>query len=167
MQRITKYPNLISQLLQYTPADHPDRAPLLAARGALESAILDINKTKKNFELVGQIVGRKRKESDVRAGFARAFGKRVDKLQASSNRPAEDPEYQKLHEKFGDDYLRLQVVLRDVEYYTRQVSAYVHEFLQYLSAMELVMRLQPSPYPELESKWARFNVGSRPCTASS
>ncbi|TPX14183.1 uncharacterized protein E0L32_000577 [Thyridium curvatum] len=161
MQRITKYPNLITQLLQHTPSDHPDRDSLMQARTALENAILEINKTKKNFELVGQIVGRKRKESDVRAGFARAFGKRVDKLQASGSRPAEDPEYLKLHEKFGDDYLRLQVVLRDVEFYTRQVSAYVHEFLQYLSAMELVMRLQPSPWPELESKWARFNVSMR------
>lgn len=162
MQRITKYPNLISQLLEHTPADHPDRQGLLAARIAVENAILDINKTKKNFELVGQIVGRKRKESDVRAGLARAFGKRVDKLQASSNRPAEDEEYLKLNEKFGDDYLRLQVVLRDVEYYTRTVSSYVHEFLQYLSSMELVMRLQPSKnHGHLESKWVQFNVGMR------
>lgn len=162
MQRITKYPNLISQLLEHTPADHPDREGLIAAKTSLETAILDINKTKKNFELVGQIVGRKRKESDVRAGIARAFGKRVDKLQASSNRPAEDEEYTKLHEKFGDDYLRLQVVLRDVEYYTRTVSSYVHEFLQYLSSMELVMRLQPSKnHGHLESKWVQFNVGMR------
>ena len=160
MQRLTKYPNLIAQLLQYTPANHPDREPLMRARITLEEAILDINKTKKNFELVGQIVGRKRKESEVRAGLARVLGKRVDKLQAS-NRPPEDTEYAKLHERFGDDYLRLQVVLRDVEFYTRQVSAYVHEFLQYLSSMELVMRLQPSPYPELESKWVRFNVSMR------
>lgn len=161
MQRITKYPNLISQLLQYTPEDHPDRPSLISARTTLENAILEINKTKKNFELVGQIVGRKRKDSDVRAGFARAFGKRVDKLQVSSNRTPEDRVYAKLNEKFADDYLRLQVVLRDVEFYTRQVSAYVHEFLQLLSAMELVMRLQPSPYPELESKWASFNVSMR------
>jgi hypothetical protein len=27
--------------------------------------------------------------------------------------------------------------------------------------MELVMRLQPSPHPELESKWVRFNVSMR------
>lgn len=161
MQRITKYPNLISQLLQYTPEDHPDREGLVAARVSVENAILEINKTKKNFELVGQIVGRKRKESDVKTGFARAFGKRVDKLQASSNRPAEDPEYLKLNEKFSDDYLRLQVVLRDVEFYTREVTAYVQAFLDYLSAMELVMRLQPSPYPELESKWVQFNVSMR------
>lgn len=160
MQRITKYPNLLSQLLHETPASHPDRPSLESAKVCLENAIEEINKTKKNFELVGQIVGRKRKESDVRAGFARAFGKRVDKLQANQ-RLAEDPEYLKLHERFGDDYLRLQVVLRDVEYYTRQVTDYVHVFLQYLSSMELVMRLQPSPHPEIESKWVRFNVSMR------
>lgn len=159
MQRITKYPNLLIQLLHETPADHPDRPALEQAKVVLEDAIEEINKTKKNFELVGQIVGRKRKDSV--GGFARAFGKRVDKLQATSNKPAEDADYVKLHEKFGDDYLRLQVVLRDVEFYTRQVSAYVHEFLQYLSSMELVMRLQPSPHPELESKWVRFNVSMR------
>lgn len=161
MQRITKYPNLISQLLEYTPEDHPDREGLINARATVETAILEINKTKKNFELVGQIVGRKRKESDVKAGFARAFGKRVDKLQASGNRPPEDPEYLKLNEKFNDDYLRLQVVLRDVEFYTRQVSTYVQAFLDYLSAIELVTRLQPGPYPELESKWVQFNVSMR------
>ncbi|RYP87875.1 hypothetical protein DL770_004709 [Monosporascus sp. CRB-9-2] len=162
MQRITKYPNLIIQLLHETPPDHPDRPLLESAKSSLENAIVEINKTKKNFELVGQIVGRKRKESsDMKVGFARAFGKRVDKLQAASNREPEDAEYLKLHERFGDDYLRLQVVLRDVEFYTRQVSAYVHEFLQYLSSMELVMRLQPSPHPEIESKWVRFNVSMR------
>lgn len=161
MQRITKYPNLIITLLQHTPKDHPDREELITAKDILETAIIEINQTKKNFELVGQIVGRKRKESDVKAGFARAFGKRVDKLQASSNRPTEDVVYSKLNEKFGDDYLRLQVVLRDVEFYTRQVSAYVHEFLQYLSSIELVMRLQPGSYPELESKWVQFNISIR------
>lgn len=162
MQRITKYPNLIAQLLEYTPQDHPDRDALLAAKSALEIAILDINKAKKNFELVGQIVGRKRKDSDVKAGIARAFGKRVDKLQTSGTRIPEDEDYQRHHEKFGDDYLRLQVVLRDVEYYTRTVTTYVQTFLQYLSSMELVMRLQPSKHHgHLESKWVQFNVSMR------
>ncbi|KAJ3566515.1 hypothetical protein NPX13_g7101 [Xylaria arbuscula] len=137
MQRITKYPNLLIQLLHETPADHPDRQSLEAAKTAVEDAIEEINKTKKNFELVGQIVA------------------------PASNKPSEDAEYLKLHEKFGDDYLRLQVVLRDVEFYTRQVTDYVHEFLQYLSSIELVMRIQPSPHPEIESKWVRFNVSMR------
>lgn len=161
MQRITKYPNLIITLLQHTPQDHPDREALMSAKETIETAIIDINKTKKNFELVGQIVGRKRKESDGKGGFARAFGKRVDKLQATGNRPPEDAEYAKFEERFGDDYLRLQVVLRDVEFYTRQVSSYVREFLQYLSSIELVMRLQPGNYPEIESKWVQFNISIR------
>ncbi|KZZ96025.1 Dbl-domain containing protein [Moelleriella libera RCEF 2490] len=160
MQRITKYPNLIGTLLQHTPVDHPDRASLMQAKDTLETAIIDINKSKKNFELVGQIVaGRKSKESDVKAGLARVLGMRGDKLQG--NRQAEEPDFKKLIEKFGDDYLRLQVVLRDVEFYTRQVSAYVHEFLQYMSSIELVMRLQPGNYPELESKWIQFNISVR------
>ncbi|KAK4128771.1 hypothetical protein N657DRAFT_629812 [Parathielavia appendiculata] len=163
MQRITKYPDIITHLLKYTPEDHPDREALIGARTAVIDAIDEINKTKKNFELVGQIVSnRKRKESDVRAGLARAFGKRVDKIAVSVNKTAEDEEYQKLQQQFGDDYLRLQVVLRDVEYYTRNVATYVHEFLQYLSSMELVMRLQPSrDYAHLESKWVQFNVSMR------
>ncbi|KAK3694996.1 hypothetical protein B0T22DRAFT_89448 [Podospora appendiculata] len=165
MQRLTKYPDIITHLLKHTPADHPDREALVNARTVVIDTIDDINKTKKNFELVGQIVGnRKRKDSDVRAGLARlgAFGKRVDKLQASNTKTAEDEEFLKLHEKFADDYLRLQVVLRDVEYYTRNVATYVHEFLQYLSSMELVMRLQPSrDYAHIESKWVQFNVSMR------
>ncbi|KAI6785681.1 Dynamin-binding protein-like protein [Emericellopsis cladophorae] len=161
MQRITKYPNLIITILQHTPQGHPDREGLAAAKDVIENAIIEINKTKKNFELVGQIVGRKRKESDGKSGLARAFGKRVDKLQAPGARPPEDSEYAKLHEKFGDDYLRLQVVLRDVEFYTRQISTYVREFLQYLSSVELVMRIQPGGHPELESKWVQFNISIR------
>ncbi|KAK4105508.1 hypothetical protein N658DRAFT_503640 [Parathielavia hyrcaniae] len=163
MQRITKYPDIITHLLKYTPEGHPDRESLIGAKTAVIDAIDEINKTKKNFELVGQIVSnRKRKESDVRAGLVRAFGKRVDKIAVSVNKTVEDEEYQKLQQQFGDDYLRLQVVLRDVEYYTRNVATYVHEFLQYLSSMELVMRLQPSrDYAHLESKWVQFNVSMR------
>ncbi|KAL2165147.1 hypothetical protein VTH06DRAFT_443 [Thermothelomyces fergusii] len=164
MQRITKYPDIIAHLLKYTPEDHPDRESLVQARAQVIETIDEINKTKKNFELVGQIVSnRKRKESDVRGGIARAFGKRVDKLQVSAaTKPVEDSEYQKLEQQFGDDYLRLQVVLRDVDFYIKSVVAYVHEFLQYLSSMELVMRLQPSrDYAHLESKWVQFNVSMR------
>ncbi|KAL2124608.1 hypothetical protein VTJ04DRAFT_973 [Mycothermus thermophilus] len=163
MQRITKYPDIITHLLKYTPEDHPDRESLIQARTAVIEAIDEINRTKKNFELVGQIVSnRKRKESDVRAGLARAFGKRVDKLQVAGTKTAEDEEYVKLQQQFGDDYLRLQVVLRDVEYYTRNIAAYVHDFLQYLSSMELVMRLQPSrDYAHIESKWVQFNISMR------
>lgn len=112
--------------------------------------------------MVGKIVGRKRKESDVRTGLVKAFGRRADKLaNANAIRPHDDETYLKLHEKFGDEFLRLQVVLRDVEYYTREVAKYVKNFLEYLSSIELFMRIKASSYPEMESKWIRFNVSMR------
>ena len=162
VQRITRYVLLLEAIKKHTPNDHPDYEPLVQARTEVVDLLQKIDEMKKRVQLVGQIVGRKRKESDVRTGLAKAFGRaREAKVQASSNRLPDDEVYLKLHEKFGDDYLRLQVVLRDVEFYTRQVTIWTNDFLRFLSAMELIMRMTASPYPELESKWARFNMSMR------
>lgn len=162
VQRITRYQLLLHQIFECTPTDHPDYKALKSSCDELGKLLKNIDDLKKRIQMVGKIVNRKRKESDVRSGLAKAFGRRAEKFQLSStNRPPEDEVYQKLHEKFGDDYLRLQVVLRDVEYYTRQVTTYVNDFLRYLSAMELIMRMQASSHPEIESKWSRFNMSMR------
>lgn len=162
VQRITRYQLLLAQIKQNTPADHPDYEALALSLQEIGNLLQNIDDLKKRIHMVGKIVGRKRKESDVRTGLAKAFGRaREAKVQANPNRPRDDEVYVKLHEKFGDDYLRLQVVLRDVEFYTRQVTTWTNDFLRYLSSMELIMRMTASPYPELESKWARFNMSMR------
>jgi hypothetical protein len=160
VQRITRYQLLLAQIKESTPIDHPDYEALQAARTELGTLLANIDALKKRIHMVGQIVGRKRKESDVRSGLAKAFGRR-DRLQGNTNRPHDDEAYLKAHEKFGDDYLRLQVVLRDAEYYTRETTTYVNGVLRYLSSMELMMRLGASPFPEIESKWVRFNLSMR------
>lgn len=162
VQRITRYQLLLGTIYEVTPTDHPDYEALQLARQELAILLQNIDELKKRIHMVGKIVGRKRKESDVRSGLAKAFGRaRAEKIQANPNRPREDEVYLKLHEKFGDDYLRLQVVLRDVEFYTRQVTIWTNDFLRYLSSVELIMRMSASPYPELESKWTRFNMSMR------
>jgi hypothetical protein len=165
VQRITRYRMLLSEILDKTPETHPDYKALQVTCNELLVIISGINELKNRLKMVGAIVGRKRKESDVRSGLAKAFGRRNDrndKFQLNVMKPEhEDDLYVKLHEKYGDDFLRLQVVLRDVEFYTRQIAIYVNDFLRILSSMELFMRLSPSPYPELESKWARFNMSMR------
>jgi dynamin-binding protein len=162
VQRITRYQLLLAQIKTNTPTDHPDFEALALALQEIGNLLQNIDDLKKRIHMVGKIVGRKRKESDVRTGLAKAFGRaREAKVQANPNRPRDDDVYVKLHEKFGDDYLRLQVVLRDVEFYTRQVTTWTNDFLRYLSSMELIMRMTASPYPELESKWARFNMSMR------
>ena len=162
VQRITRYQLLIAEIKKKTPTDHPDFASLEMAFAQMGTLLQNIDDLKKRIHMVGKIVGRKRKESDVRTGLAKAFGRaRADKLGANPNRPRDDEVYLKLHEKFGHDYLQLQVVLRDVEFYTRQVTTWTTDFLRYLSSMELIMRMSASPYPELESKWTRFNMSMR------
>lgn len=162
VQRITRYQLLLAQIFEHTSEDHPDWQALRVTVEELASLLKNIDDLKKRIQMVGKIVGRKRKESDVRTGIAKAFGRRNDKIQAANvSRLHDDEVYRKLHEKFGDDYLRLQVVLRDVEYYTRETTTYVRKFLEHLSSIELLMRIGTTQYPELESKWVRFNISMR------
>ncbi|CZR51338.1 uncharacterized protein PAC_01213 [Phialocephala subalpina] len=161
VQRITRYQLLLKELAESTLLDHPDYRALCTAREELSVLLQGIDEMKKRIHMVGQIVGRKRKESDVRSNLAKAFGRRAEKLQSSANRPPEDEEYQKMHNTFGVEFLRLQVVLRDVEDYARHQREYVSKTLQYFSSMELIMRMQQSSKPEIESKWVRFNLSMR------
>lgn len=161
VQRITRYQLLLKELAESTPADHPDFEALEIARKELGDLLSGIDEMKKRIHMVGQIVGRKRKESDVRSNIAKAFGRRAEKLQSSPNRPPEDSAYHALHNTFGVEFLRLQVVLRDVEDYARHQKEYVAKVLQYFSSMELIMRMSASRYPEIESKWVRFNLSMR------
>jgi hypothetical protein len=162
VQRITRYQLLLAQIFEHTSEDHPDYAALQITCRELAGLLKNIDDLKRRIHMVGKIVGRKRKESDVRSGLAKAFGRRAEKMQAASaHRPHDDDVYLKLHEKFGHDFLKLQIMLRDFEFYTRQIATYVNDFLRYLSSIELMVRLSATPYPELESKWARFNMSMR------
>ncbi|RKF55869.1 hypothetical protein GcC1_200006 [Golovinomyces cichoracearum] len=165
VQRITRYQLLLKQIQLATPESHPDFEALQCCCQELFKLLKNIDDLKKRIHVVAKIVGRKRKESDVvRTGIAKAFGRRSERLHSdkmSLNRAKDDEEYLKMFEKFGDDYLRLQVVLRDAEYYTRQISIYVSDYLRYFSAIELIMRMSVTRYPDIESKWARFNVSMR------
>ncbi|KAK6615512.1 rho guanyl nucleotide exchange [Botrytis cinerea] len=161
VQRVTRYQLLIDNLVRHTAEDHPDfNALSIAARETL-NLLQTIDRLKERISVVGKIVGRKRKESEVRLGIAKAFGRRSEKLTSNVVRPHDDEVFVKLHEKFGHDYLRLQVVMRDVEYYTRQVATWVNDFLRFLSAMEVVMRHSPSSHPEMEARWTQFNLSMR------
>ncbi|RSL85741.1 hypothetical protein CDV31_016516 [Fusarium ambrosium] len=135
----------------------------MAAKDAIELAVVEIGKTKKNFEFVSQVVGRKRKELDARTGFVHAISKRIEKLPTFNNRldVPEDVEYAKLDGSSGDNYLRIQVVLCDIDFYMRQISAYINELTQYASSIKLVARIRPSKYPPVESKWVQFSVAVR------
>lgn len=164
VQRILKYHLMLTQLLQHTPADHPDHGDLTWASNEMKEVGDRLNELKRRQEVISAVRGnRKRKESDVRTGLAKAFGRRTEKVKQEvvPVKVEEDKEYIKLQEKYGDHYFQLQVVMRDVTMYTAEVDAFVNNFNNLCVHIEDLVCVEQSSYPELESKWRKFRMLSR------
>ncbi|KAJ9366186.1 hypothetical protein DTO282E5_9125 [Paecilomyces variotii] len=163
VQRILKYPLLLTELLNATPEDHPDRAAIMAALEGVTNISVKINEMKKRADVVGQVVSRKRKESDVRVGLSKAFGRRTEKFrqQVGLSDMFEDKTYDILAQKFSDSFFQLQVVMRDVEMYTQEVQSSMERFTDFIVAIEGYIDVAQSNYTELESKWRRFRLAVR------
>ncbi|KAJ0418075.1 hypothetical protein BJY00DRAFT_303043 [Aspergillus carlsbadensis] len=160
VQRILKYPLLISELLDSTPSDHPDHASLAKALEEVTNISVRINEMKRRADVVGQVVGRKRKDSDVRMGLSKAFGRRTEKLrqQVGLSDMVADKDYDALSQRFGDNFFQLQVVMRDAEMYTRETQASMDRFLEFVTAIEAFIDVFQTGYPELEGKWRVFKI---------
>jgi hypothetical protein len=161
VQRLVKYPLLLSQLINATPETHPDHAALAKALEAVTNISIRINDLKKRADVVGQVVSsRKRKESDVRSGFTKAFGRRTEKLrqQVGLSEMHEDPDYNALSTLFNENFFQLQVVMRDVEMYTREIKTGMDQFNEYILAIQGCIDVAQSNHTELESKWNRLRM---------
>ncbi|KAK2750171.1 hypothetical protein FQN57_004667 [Myotisia sp. PD_48] len=161
VQRIVKYPLLLTELLNVTPPEHPDYPAIADALTATTSISVRINDMKKRADVVGQVVGaRKRKESDVRTGLSKAFGRRTEKLKqhVGLSEMFTDKEYDLLAERFGENFFRSQLIMRDVELYLTEIQNSMTKFNDFVIAVESYITLAPSNYPELESKWCRFRL---------
>ena len=169
VQRVLKYPLLLTQLLEVTPENHPDYTALDIAVREIMGASHRINEMKKRADLVEQVVSsRKRKESDVRTGLSKAFGRRTEKLrqQVGLSELYEDKEYNILCEKLNYNFLRLQLVMRDFDSYTSDVQLFMDKFNEFVGAIEGFIDVGPTTHPELESKWRKFRMSMREVSAT-
>lgn len=166
-QRVGKYPLLLKQLLETTPPEHPDYEDLKAAVDDFISMLTRINDAKKRADLVDQIVNSKsRKESDVRNGLAKAFGRRTEKLKERVGiaEVFSDPDFDELAHKFGGHFIRLQICMRDVQDYLQKADNAVQLINNYANALELFTDVHQSQLPEIESKWRRYGQVIRELT---
>jgi len=164
VQRILKYPLLLDQLLEVTPENHPDWAALDVAAREMKGISMRINEMKKRADIMEQVTNtRKRKESDVRIGLSKAFGRRTEKLrqQVGLSGMVEDKAYTAVSEKFGSHFIQVQVVMRDVEMYTNDVQIFMSRFCDFVMAMEAHVDVGQTSYPEVESKWRKFRMSTR------
>ncbi|KXT11955.1 hypothetical protein AC579_1014 [Pseudocercospora musae] len=158
-QRVAKYPMLLQQLLDVTPADHPDYMDLKAAAKDSIAMLTRINEAKKRADLVEQMVNPgKRKESDLRSGLAKAFGRRTEKLKERVGiaEAFQDPDFDELAHKFGGHFIRLQICMRDVQDYMHRTDKAVELVNNYAAALELFTDVSPSALPEIEVKYRKY-----------
>ena len=164
VQRILKYPLLLEQLLEATPENHPDYTALDIAVREVKGISMRINEMKRRADIMEQVTSnRKRKESDVRIGLSKAFGRRTEKLrqQVGLSDMVEDKAYSAVYDKFGSCFFQLQVVMRDVEMYTNDVQIFMNRFYEFVLAMEVHIDVAQTSYPEVESKWRKFRMSTR------
>jgi hypothetical protein len=168
-QRISKYPLMLQQLLESTPADHPDHDALKSASKDSIAMLTRINEAKKRADLVEQMIGRnKGKESDVRAGLAKAFGRRTTekmKERMGIHEAYQDADYDALAHKFGGHYIRLQICMRDIQDYVAKASKGVEQMNDFAAALETYGDVSHGSLPEIASKWRRYGHAIRDLTA--
>jgi hypothetical protein len=157
-QRLLKYPLLLSDLLKYTPVDHPDHPAIKQALEQIKDAAGRINDLKRRAELVEEAMS-KRRESDSKMKVGKLLNRRTEKLkqQVGLSNLAEDQDYESVAQKFGGHFFQLQVVMRDVDKYLEDSQIYIDRFNSYVSA--IIQNIQTDGqerYPEKESNWLRF-----------
>jgi hypothetical protein len=155
-QRVLKYPLLLEGLVKCTPTDHPGYAALVQAQESIKNAANDMNNKARRAELVAQAMS-KRVDSEGKIKVGNLLNRRTDKLKQPVGLTGlpEDQAYNAVAQKFGGHFFQLQVVMRDIEKYTEDVTRYVTHFRVLMSG--LIANIHESgQYPEAESKWIRF-----------
>ena len=163
IQRITKYPLLISQLLESTTAEHPDHSQLREAHAKVTEINIRINEVKKHTEMIDQVMNRKRKESDVRAGLTKAFGRRAEKLRqhVGINEMYDDGEYARLKMDYDNNGVHLLIVSKDCQGYIDSVRAWVVRMCELAAAAEAWLDVGHSNHPQAESKLRQLAMAVR------
>jgi hypothetical protein len=85
MQRVTRYPLFISELLRHTPPDHPDRTELLEAKELLNTLLFQINMNTESFKTSPKITKASNK-SKTRYSGMQTLRKSMTKMRIWSHR---------------------------------------------------------------------------------
>ena len=162
-QRMTRYPLLFRAALETTPPTHSDYAAMRKAINLNDAIIMRLNANIGRYNAVRQILEEQRKKKEVvSSGSAIKSVFRRERMEtAVLDRSNEDSKFLFACDAFHQEYLHLQLIMRDINLYLEGAAKWTDDFLRLLSAIELVVRATPSNFPEIESKWARFNLSMR------
>ncbi|RMD43956.1 hypothetical protein DV735_g1256, partial [Chaetothyriales sp. CBS 134920] len=163
IQRITKYPLLLSELVGSTAPDHPDLGHLHQAAIEITEVNIRINEVKKHTELVDQVMNRKRKESDVRNGLTKAWGRRAEKLKqhVGINETYEDGEFSRLKMDYDNNCIHLFIVSKDCQGYIDALRSWIGRMVEIAMCAEAWVDIGHSNNPVAESKLRQLAMAVR------
>ncbi|RMZ79165.1 hypothetical protein DV738_g3552, partial [Chaetothyriales sp. CBS 135597] len=163
IQRITKYPLLLSELIGSTLPDHPDLGHLHQAAIEMTEVNIRINEVKKHTELVDQVMNRKRKESDVRNGITKAWGRRAEKLKqhVGINETYEDGEFSRLKMDYDNNCIHLYIVSKDCQGYIDALRNWIGRMVEIAMCAEAWVDIGHSNNPVAESKLRQLAMAVR------
>ncbi|RMZ90881.1 hypothetical protein DV736_g1891, partial [Chaetothyriales sp. CBS 134916] len=163
IQRITKYPLLLSELIDSTAPDHPDLGHLRQAALEITEVNVRINQVKKHTELVDQVMNRKRKESDVRNGLTKAWGRRAEKLKqhVGINETYEDGEFSRLKMDYDNNCIHLFIVSKDCQGYIEALRSWINRMVEIALCAEAWVDIGHSNNPVAESKLRQLAIAVR------
>ena len=160
IQRITKYPLLLRELQESTPDTHPDVEFVRNTAVEVTEINIRINEVKKHTELVDQVLNRKRKESDVRNGLTKAFGRRAEKLRqhVGINEMFEDQEYAKIKINYDNNIAHIFLVTKDCQGYVEAITKWVGRLCEMAAAAEAWVDVGHTNHAQAESKLRQFAI---------
>lgn len=158
VQRILKYPLLLTQLLACTPKDHPDFNNLAMAAKEMSFVAGRLNDMKKRKDIVEKIV-QKNKGYDLGHGMTKIFSRRAEKLRQSVglSENVVDEKYNRLYENYTMHFVQIQVIARDIELYESEIQGHVEKFVEYAKAFRDFGDVMPTQFPEIELKMRQYS----------
>ena len=167
VQRLLKYPLLLKQLIDNTPEDHPDYKTLNTAFSEITDASHRMNDFKKRGDLVDNFLNRKRKDSEPKFNLGKFLrSEKLGKAGFSNTTSFDDPLFNELVESWGDNYMGLQIIMRDYRFHGQELQRMLEQFIQYIGAMEAFLDVGQTSHYEIESTWRKFALAIREIAAT-
>lgn len=165
VQRLLKYPLLLDQILECTPASHPDREAIEMVKKEVRIVTERINESKKRKDMMDKLVGPRRKgDNDLRHGLTKGWQRRAEKLRQtvglSTDLPA-DTRYLTAAEKFHSQATKLKPLLESIDGYLNAAELQVNRLGDMAAKFEEFASCSPTRFKEYEERWQTFTKRMR------
>lgn len=164
VQRMLRYPLLLSELIEKTVPDHPDLAMLRQAKDAIIKIAerIDVAKRRQETLRAATSEGKKQKGKGSSDRNVKSIVKalRWSKEKAKTLQEAalifEDQEYNQVTQKFGGHFFQIQIVIADMDQYLASMTESTVQLNQVMLGFITVAETGPSANAEMESTWRRW-----------